>query len=454
MEQTMSVILVPQSAGQEWARLWIGITEAAAPPESFAVAVAGRGAIPVSPTRWRPVLIDGAMSAGESRAYVQTVEIGGLQPNTRYLITAGGTTARLATLPRTLPNETEPPFTILVSSCFYRGHSKNQLIGRAMRSLGEVEKPHAKFLCGDQVYLDHPPFVDIPLPARLLARRYLAKYLENWSDTGGFQAFLAEGATYFTADDHEFWNNYPNFATVDPRTYFGPVRDRIGMVSRGLFGLFQCEQPSDAGKNRQFQVGEVSFFVADTRINRAPGQTRYMTSKDHAELERWLRGLPGPGVLVIGQPILEKPMGRFGRTFGDRALPNYEQYGGLVAALYNAPHSVLVLTGDVHYARIARTEWLGKTQVAEVIASPSALVFGDHAEPEDHQVTEFPPKENNGGKPAARVLERWGGTLTGDNFVLVQFTRASSGVKVRIRHWYLRKGGGVPAPRPTEFTLT
>lgn len=68
----------------------------------------------------------------------------------------------------------------------------------------------------------------------------------------------------------------------------------------------------------------------------------------------WVGSLTCPGVLVVGQPVLAKAEGR--APWGEHSdwnLPAFDQYPGLVRALSSAPHDILVLSGDVHFGRIA-----------------------------------------------------------------------------------------------------
>ena len=89
---------------------------------------------------------------------------------------------------------------------------------------------------------------------------------------------------------------------------------------------------------------------------------------------QWIQNLPGPGVLVIGQPLFSEKAGRLFGTFGDWNLPDYSQYGQLARLLAQSPHSIVILTGDVHYGRIAWCTLISGGELIEVISSPMSLV--------------------------------------------------------------------------------
>ncbi len=182
-----------------------------------------------------------------------------------------------------------------------------------------------------------------------------------------------------------------------------------------------------------------SVYVADTRVFREARHRRCLRPEDLQDLLDWAGSLAGPGVLVVGQPLLDEPQSWFGGTFADWSLPNYPEYSPIAQALAKARHSILVLTGDVHYPRVARVNRHdGRLQLLEVIASPLALVSGQHATPK-------PPPGKFQTMPVTQEEPRRGA----DNFALLQFTEASGRVNVRVRH-YMIPGGWTPGQ---EFDL-
>jgi hypothetical protein len=123
-----------------------------------------------------------------------------------------------------------------------------------------------------------------------------------------------------------------------------------------------------------FKVGALSFCNADTRFFRGHGggTDNFIQPPDLEAIGSWLANLDGPGVLVVGQPIFSDT-----GSIKDWGLPDFHlQYGQLLQYLRAARHSVVILTGDVHFARVASAtlrQDLG-TQLVEVISSPMQLV--------------------------------------------------------------------------------
>jgi hypothetical protein len=265
---------------------------------------------------------------------------------------------------------------VLLGSCFAVEEDPAGTVGRTYAGMPVSERPDVKFLCGDQVYLDVPPlpFSIIPRSEQDLQRRFFTKYWNTWTQSevvGGFRELLANGANYFVSDDHEFWNNAPEPGMLVAANTLLPGRRQAWLrAARQLFDIFQTPD-----RVTIFNVGTLSFCLADTRYNRAPDRSALMTPADFARVETWLAHLTGPGVLVVGQPFF------VGRTFGPRgkffdwALSDYTQYEALLRALRSSPHSIVILSGDVHYGRIAQCNLnpVRGTQLIEVISSPLTL---------------------------------------------------------------------------------
>lgn len=451
----MKLILVPSSASQNAANLFLCATDTDGPPPDFDVTVEAASRVLIPQNAWRPVTVNGAIPPTERRTFIQLVTIDGLRSGTRYTASAQGVRARFSTLPLELPREGERPFTVLLGSCFSIAKNRGIDIGKAVENLPEHLRPDVKILCGDQVYLDFPAFIlGLPFSERNLARAFLAKYLRNWGDSGGFQSLLTTGASYFIADDHEFWNNYPNAATIISNTWTPGGREKLKNAALPLFSDFQCEEPDAAGRSRTFSVGALTFFIADTRVFRDPGDERFMLQEDFTRLLDWIAGLDGPGVLVVGQPLFEDPPNWLRKRVVDRTLSNYEQYKQLSRSLLQSRHSTLILTGDVHYGRIAYADLTGipgTPQIIEVIASPLAKVAGGPRMPPDAPL-KFPPEAIPGAAPAAvKTLQDI--KRAGDNFALLQFTEAAGRIKVRIRHLYFREPVGQQLTPEVNFAL-
>jgi hypothetical protein len=260
---------------------------------------------------------------------------------------------------------------------------------------------------------------------------FFEKYRANWlpPDQGaGYSEVLRQGATYFTSDDHELWNNAPNKTPVVVKTWFGPWRQEWYDVASELYDRFQARS-----RIQGFAVGRLSFLVADLRLDRTADRSRLQRDADHQRVIDWIDGLPGPGVLVLGQPILAAEAGLKGHV-ADWGLPDYRQYGPLVAAIQRSRHDVVVLTGDVHFGRIAGAPLPSGFQLYEVIASPFALVSPLLPQEWGAPPGRFPERQLPGtiGSP---VWFRDDFRVAVDHFATVAFQDAGGRLLMRVTAW-------------------
>ena len=434
----MNMILVPHTIDQQKANLWIAAIDTNSPPQNVSVLLMpGQRSIGLPRENWRSVTANEAIKPELRRVFIQTVPITNLQSNTTYEVsTKEGTKARFSTLPTVLPQEDERPFTVLLASCFYQGNDEEGRIGRAIKLVPDVFKPTVKILCGDQVYLDLPATEEFPDNEAWLAENFLKKYSLTWGQTDGYQTLLETGGTYFTADDHEFWNNFPNWATLINNTWKEEGRERWKKVALALYKDFQSDDPSKAGHPRRFEIGNLSFFIADTRVFREKGDENFMSQTDFEQLQQWIKGLKGPGVLVVGQPIFHEPEGWFSGRFGDRALSNYKQYKDLVHAIFQAEHSILVLTGDVHFGRVASCELKSgprPVELIEVISSPSSLVSSLVGGKAADAPPKFPPETIPG---LVQSVTKTVYKTAEDHFATFHFTERAGRVRLQVRYWF------------------
>lgn len=283
--------------------------------------------------------------------------------------------ASLTTLPVNLPSLSDPkPFTVLLASCFYWKEDKGAL-SAAFNRLPTNARPDIKFLCGDQVYLDAPyyNFVTTKHERDQLKYLFLNTYLQTWAPIGGsitMHDLLRTGANFFSPDDHEFWNNAPSSALAVRDSRDDARREAWENLAHRFYQVFQ-------GTPKPFTVSPVSFFTADTRSNRSANNDQFMNEADLVRLEEWIRDLPGPGVLVVGQPVFDKPGALWGlvNRWTDFGLPDFkQQYARLVRAIAATQHNIVILTGDVHYGRIATCNLPSGRDVIEIISSPMSLV--------------------------------------------------------------------------------
>jgi hypothetical protein len=153
--------------------------------------------------------------------------------------------------------------------------------------------------------------------------------------------------------------------------------------------------------------------------------------------------------LVVGQPVLgegegiaksllKKGLKNAVLSYFDRNLPHYAQYNDLVGHIKSSDHSVVILTGDVHFGRVACGELKpgSETTFVEVISSPMHAVLSDKDEPlfgsyKNAPTTHFPITEDR------EVLRRT------NQFITVQFSMEEDGrVHMEVRAW--------PIPYPGE----
>lgn len=346
--------------------------------------------------------------------FVGRVKMGGLKPNTRYLFRAKqdeagaayGAAARIRTMPLTLPTSQEPPLVIGLSSCFYLARDRTGQAGSITRRAPADLLPHVKFLCGDQVYLDLPVQQDLPSNPQHLFSALFDKYWLNWTQGGddittGFGSYLRWGANLFVSDDHEWWNNYPFATAIASNTWTSAGRKQWRASAQALFGAFQTfngePKLGEITVGTPGHPGSVEIRSIDGRIFRTkdishnPKQLRAITG--------WLGRLKGPGILVLSQPIFERSVGWLQQNFKDAGIVDLDDFPELAEALYYAPHDVLILSGDIHAARMSRTSgW--RSRMVELVSSPLSLCQGHTHQPQPAS-TRFPPRAVAGTSPTA-----------------------------------------------------
>jgi hypothetical protein len=466
---------------------------------------------------------------GQSPTRVWVHQVSGLQPGNAYqvrvsapFVVDGTVAATFRTLPDGLPEVSEDgserPWTLLLASCYSEDSDLALPVGRgplgeAFRALtgklrrgyvttrsavqrelvgitarGNVSRryqllcdqsgePDLKILTGDQVYLDTP--LVLPMGGQSVRRRISRNYSRTWDKLG---YFLSHGANICASDDHEWWNDYPNrppLLTNLPGLRGRDTREEWDTTAREFIRKVQLAEPVvtfDLG-------GDLSFFVADTRINRdmidrdaqppdPADPPNFMEADDFETLIAWIEGLRCPGVLVIGQPLLVR-----GGNLLDRCMPDFpRQYGKLCRALAVAPYDVAVLSGDVHFGRVARIQIARRdrarpTRLFEVISSPMALVslfhgrFGLAKGVFAADITMFPSGPDGGtradgtGGPTTLVGDgrddviyappvQSTGKRCEDHYMTLEFTKlgGDAGIKVEVRAHLLRiPRGSVPA---------
>lgn len=436
----MTPLLLPREVGPRNA--WLSIVwPASAPPVT---AELRGGPTPVSVAgQWAP--LPGSVPPD---VWQLRVELTGLAPGNRYqivLVDGGTSTAecRFTTLPEALPTAADP-LVMLLASCFSEQRDPIGALGRAFLRLPPPYQPDFAILTGDQVYLDTPiaHFLFRPHSPDQLALEFASNYAATFGQRlpdGGFGLMAAGVAAFLTGDDHELWNNAPNVAAHLPDTWTPWGREAWAMLAGQLFDAYQTPRRVHA-----LELPPLSVRIVDTRFARSPDRSRFMDAATMAEIAGWLAALTGPGLLAVGQPILVPLTGWRGHLT-DWALADYAQYEDLVRALTAVAHDVVVVTGDVHFGRVAEVQLPNGHRLVEIVASPMILV-DDHA----GRNWRSPPQTF----PAWPIPGAVSSPVTVSPFQTVENHFAtlglwSEGASVRLEHtgWEIGTDGSLPQPR-------
>jgi len=149
-------------------------------------------------------------------------------------------------------------------------------------------------------------------------------------------------------------------------------------MARQLGRAFQ----GDTGTAQRFNVAPLDFLVLDARVHRTEHRQQLFSQAQWAELREWAASKTGLGVLVIGQPVFEKPSQRTGDHADYRLADFTADYAELMNLLGRASRSTVVLSGDVHFSRVAWAAFPAgvgapwERRVTEFISSPLSMVAG------------------------------------------------------------------------------
>ena len=439
----MSHLLIPGTATATSATMWAAAIDEPDDPATLEIVVA---------TGERQVLgsWDYDLEGGKRRVHIRRVEFTGLGERSRRLAElrrAGGTVARamMGTLPKQVPGLEERPFTILLGSCFAQKKDGAGNVGRTFALLPSDVRPDLKLLCGDQVYLDAPSFWTV-FPAVTegeLKRRLLESYLAAWTQEPGYHTLLADGPNAFTADDHDFWNNAPKGSVTAPATLIPKLRERWRREATELYRAFQRPDPGLI----KLDLDGLSIRVGEVRVDRTETDERFMTAGDLAEIRAWALGLTSPGCLVLGQVLFTAAAGTISRHM-DLGLPDFRQYTELLDALRQARHAVVILTGDVHFGRVAVCQFLNGQEIVEVIASPLALVASFPSNEWKAAPGLYPAAAAPGFVQRPITTEK-GYTFNANHFATIGFSRSGGRVRMRVQAWPTENKGRPPVAART-----
>lgn len=295
----------------------------------------------------------------------------------------------------TLPQKvTDHGVTFLFASCFWHNNDRDGYYRSGLLDLQRQFAPQFKLLMGDQVYGDWPNTWNLGDDEVEL---YAKRYQQFWGDRY-YREALQTCPNFITCDDHEYWNDFPEYQIQLPQTWDPKNRKKYARGAEELYYHYQrCLNPEDA---RWFPltIDPVSFFISDARSEREEcndqGTSHFMSSAQWEALETWQHELNGPGVLVLGQPLFQKD-----GDFRDHSLSNFpKDYSRLWRVLerslagrnaHKRVHDILVLSGDIHTGRYAEAHGPFSDApygVPEFIASPAAMINPGNYKPE------YPPE--------------------------------------------------------------
>lgn len=375
------------------------------------------------------------------------------------------------TLPSRVPEKGRGAFTIGLGSCFYH-HRDGGRAAASYKALYErgrnTIRPDVTVLAGDQVYLDIG-FDSLSLTEQEIRERIAADYALHWQALG---SLLSRGGTWMLPDDHEYWNDYPFTDSLLPTL----LALKLPHVHNSW-----TKAASDGVKNVQrspvvesLTLGnDLSVCLADLRSHRS--EHKLLPEAPFNTLLEWAAHRTCPGVLVIPQPLIveQNEVERNIRSYGT-------QYARLLEALGSVSHDVVVLSGDVHFGRIASVPiGTGRARLVEIISSsmsnltglnglatgvatdrPDRFPHGTAAEALGWQPQKVNYYKNGGSRSRFFVQSRKGRLLsayprdrTREHIMTVSFCRGAEGIEVAAQAWLLRqrtKAGNMPVPSFTK----
>lgn len=418
----MTFMVVPGRADGHGLTWWVYCSDGE--PESFEVysAVGEESSEETESPNWVgpmtvQTLVTGAPLAARSIAkHFWLVGMTELSPDTLYrlVVRCGETTRKQYS--RTLPASFRcgERFVMAFASCFNLANDKKGRV-RYFPPRRDLlpSHVHLRVSLGDQIYMDFdessgylerdPPHV-------------VNKYLRQWRRADWLH-YLGRAPNLTLVDDHEFWNNYPEFAIQLSQNVGSLLNDFVDWVDgwdgeeevqnwsgdwfesivAGGDPLFDVEEfhrgvslfqsalnvparsvvASPAGdpgywqeelieKKRwrtfSFETDSpelpVRIFGLDTRSFREKvplwGSARFARESHMDQLQEWMENLDRPGVLCVSQNLVCKPAwGISGSVWTDQQLADFpDQFGRIWDLLRACRHSVLIVSGDVHWSTL------------------------------------------------------------------------------------------------------
>ena len=482
----MALALVPHAAdAADRLHVWVGIADVS-PPPALSWKLNGATVVPTTLRPLTPVLAGDLAARADTPAFTGVFELRDLPAATPLTleITAGTERIerRVETLPVQVPDALQGRFNVLLLSCFHQLEDKTGTAGAVLSRL--KVKPDLTLFAGDQVYLDLPTIADFRDDVGWLGNKFQNDYLANWfgdrRSTGdplaippGYPEVLALAPGVFMPDDHEYWNNYPFWASVIQNSWSSDGRERWKRAAEAAYRGFQENPALGFGTARVLDVEPLSILMLDTRSQRsmtsrgkvgdllgAPGR-KALADWVQRLVQRSTGARPWFGMLVTGQSFFSPAAGAAKGAIADYEYPDYwpdfafmvEQ----VERLTKAGLPLILATGDVHWGRMLRADDPAAPGAAvfEVISSPTSLVSSvivDQAKEVWGAIKNLfgasdPwPRHDDPGKPPERfgsigqysptVMQRTTtgkpAAMRGNQAFMLRFARAGSGLDVDV----------------------
>lgn len=359
------------------------------------------------------------------------------------------------TLPPRIPLKGKNAFTIGLGSCFYNHRDGGQAAAsyKALYQRGvDTVRPDITFLTGDQVYLDIG-LDSLSLIPDEIRQRIADDYALHWQALG---SILNRGGTWMLPDDHEYWNDYPFYDSLIPTLLalkLPWVRNAWNAAAKDAVKNIQRSPQVET-----FSIGkDVSICLADLRSFR--NKNKVTSTPLLTAMVDWARSLQSPGIFVSPQPLIVE------KNPSERNVLSFQaHYEELLKAFGHSGHDIVLLSGDVHFGRIATVPLGNKGgRLIEIIASPLSNLTGLNGFatsvpiskpkqfPDPHAIkiegwkpatvqydSAFNVKTKRGWLFSAYPRER-----TREHFMTVSFSRlASGGLELQADAWRVRERSG------------
>lgn len=294
-------------------------------------------------------------------AYTQCVTFQNLRAENAYDVRfVNGATETKGTF-KTFQNPgDEKSFSFMFSSCLlYRKFSigKEKLIYPTLKRIADATNTAFTIFCGDQIYVDT---ASITTPKHPVYDTYKNRYDECWSLDGAAE-FFSHQSCYMILDDHELANNFDNAKKNLAEN------KKIGLQ---VYDDFQHVHNPDTAPGTyyyNFDYGNVSFFVFDTRSERNSCSNLIITPTQMNSFIDWLSAnMNKLKIVVCPVPfIIQTTHEEDDKWYGEDFKDDHRKI--LNKLLEDKITDIFFITGDVHSAVHGRYSATDDTQEEEYI---------------------------------------------------------------------------------------